>query len=124
MLNFTFFNFYSGWSFVNVLPLDKNLLLCASNGQLYGVKSTNGEVLWQDHLKGFGHTYITLTNGKVTDFIFPREFYYTHRNSFSRDHNGQQLKFNIELRGARYTMKIPGMNDTYINEYIGAVNNL
>jgi hypothetical protein len=60
---------------------------------------------------------------KVIDFIFPKEFYDVHKNSFSEDQNGQ-LKFNIMLRNGSYTMKLPGKRNIFINEYIGAIKNL
>lgn len=60
---------------------------------------------------------------KTTTFVFSKEFYEKYKNQFSKDHFGQ-YKFNIALREGRYTMKLPHIDDIYINEYISKFQNL
>jgi hypothetical protein len=61
---------------------------------------------------------------KSTRFIFPKTFYEKYCNYFSKDKSGGQMKFNITLRGDRYTIQIPGFDDININQYIDAFDHI
>jgi hypothetical protein len=58
---------------------------------------------------------------RVTTFVIPREFYQQHKNSFSRDGAGKQLKLNVAVADGRYTIVIPGEGNFAIDRYVGGL---
>lgn len=61
---------------------------------------------------------------KKISFVFPEKFYFQHKDHFSRDKEGGQLKFNISHHNGIYTLSMPSQNPMCINEYINVFDNL